>query len=64
MKREKLRAKMSSIVIVDIEGIEFDEILGYTADEEMVTIKYTLNGHERVVSMETGGIEIEFTANV
>jgi len=56
--------KMSEIRIKSIEGIEFDEIVGFTADRMMTTVKYILNGKERVLSIESEVIEIEFIADV
>lgn len=56
--------KMSDIKIKSIDGIEFDEILGFTADTHYTTIKYIKNDKERTISIESEAVEIEFIANV
>lgn len=55
---------MSDIRIKSIDGIEFDEILGFTADIYYTTIKYIKNEKERTISIESEAVEIEFIANV
>ena len=64
MAQTKKRYSVTSIRIKGIQGIEFDEILGWTMDPEKATIKYLINGKERLLSLESGAIEIELTDNV
>jgi len=59
---EKL--KMSDIQIKSIDGIEFDKILGFTADTSKTTLGYLKNGKERTLTIESEAVEIEFKANV
>lgn len=56
--------KMSDIRIVNVNGIVYDNILGWTADERMTTISYSINGKQRTISLESEEIEIELIDNV
>ena len=50
---------INNIKITKINGIKFDEITGFTADAKQTTIAYTLNGKERVITVESEAVEFE-----
>ncbi|MCL2517600.1 MAG: hypothetical protein FWF15_03455 [Oscillospiraceae bacterium] len=58
------RFSVKYLRIKEIQGVEFDEILGWTMDPDKATVKYLINGKERLVSIESEAIEVEFANDV
>jgi len=60
MAQAKKRYTVADLRILDIKGVEYDAILGWTIDPDKVTVRYSINSKERIVSLESDAIEIGF----
>lgn len=65
MKKISKAPKMSDIRIKSVDGIEYDEITGFTLftdypqDKTVVTVVYLLNGKQRQITLESGAVQYE-----
>lgn len=50
---------LTNYKISKIKGVCFDKVLGFTLDMTQTTIKYEYQGNERIITLETGGVEFE-----
>lgn len=65
MKKTSKIARMSDIKIKSVDGIEYDEITGFTLftdypqDKSLVTVVYLLNGKQRQITLESEAVQYE-----